>query len=87
LPETGGAVRYLKKIGLLIDSIFVNAGLLALLSLVVIVTMQLFTRKLFNFVFFWSEEVTLLLLGWLAFMGIALGFRENILHPHGTNHE
>ncbi|WP_416358653.1 TRAP transporter small permease subunit [Brevibacillus thermoruber] len=50
-------------------------------------TMQVFTRKLFNFVFFWSEEVTLLLLGWLAFMGIALGFRENILHPHGTNHE
>jgi TRAP-type transport system small permease protein len=71
-------VRYLKKIGLLIDSIFENAALLALLSLVVIVTMQVFTRKLFNFVFFWSEEVTLLLLGWLAFMGIALGFRENI---------
>ncbi|MGQ7277295.1 TRAP transporter small permease subunit [Brevibacillus thermoruber] len=32
--------------------------------------MQVFTRKLFNFVFFWSEEVTLLLLGWLAFMGL-----------------
>nr|WP_220185940.1 TRAP transporter small permease [Paenactinomyces guangxiensis] len=68
----------MKKTALFIDSIFESIALLSLLLLVLIVTTQVFTRKLFNFVFFWSEEVTLLLLGWFAFMGIAIGFRENI---------
>ena len=46
--------------------------------MVIIVSVQVVTRKLFNFVFFWSEEVTLLLLAWFAFMGIAIGCRENL---------
>nr|WP_254776785.1 TRAP transporter small permease subunit [Paenibacillus sp. yr247] len=36
------------------------------------------TRKLFDFVFFWSEEVTMLLLIRFSFMGIAIGFREKL---------
>ena len=36
------------------------------------------TRKLFRFVFAWSEEVTLLCLTWFTFMGIAIGFRERL---------
>ncbi|TMV15966.1 TRAP transporter small permease [Paenibacillus thermoaerophilus] len=44
----------------------------------IIVTLQVFTRKLFNFVFFWSEEVTILLLVWFSFLGIAIGFREQL---------
>jgi TRAP-type C4-dicarboxylate transport system permease small subunit len=71
-------MKLVKKLGLIIDSIFENFALLSLLSLVIIVTTQVMTRKLFNFVFFWSEEVTLLLLSWFAFMAIAIGFRENI---------
>ena len=49
-----------------------------MLTMVIIVSVQVVTRKLFNFVFFWSEEVTLLLLAWFAFMGIAIGCRENL---------
>lgn len=71
-------MKYVKKVGLLIDAIFENAAIIALVLLVAVVTTQVFTRKLFNFVFFWSEEVTLLFLVWFAFMGIALGFRETI---------
>jgi TRAP-type C4-dicarboxylate transport system permease small subunit len=71
-------MKLIKKVCLMIDTIFERFTLLSLLSLVIVVTVQVFTRKLFNFVFFWSEEVTLLLLGWFAFMGIAIGFRENI---------
>jgi TRAP-type C4-dicarboxylate transport system permease small subunit len=41
-------------------------------------SVQVFTRKLFNFVFFWSEEAILLLLVWFALMGIAIGFREGV---------
>ncbi|WP_100408228.1 TRAP transporter small permease [Bacillus solitudinis] len=69
-------MKTLKKIALTIDSVFEWICLIALTSMTLIVTMQVITRKLFSFVFFWSEEVTLLLMVWFAFMGIAIGFRE-----------
>ena len=68
----------LKKFLLALDSFAESFALLSILTMVLIVTMQVITRKLFNFVFFWSEEVTLLLLAWFAFMGIAIGFREDL---------
>jgi TRAP-type C4-dicarboxylate transport system permease small subunit len=71
-------MSFIKKTGLWIDSIFEKAALLSLVALILVVTTQVMTRKLFNFVFFWSEEVTLLLLAWFAFMSIAIGFREYI---------
>nr|WP_263323379.1 TRAP transporter small permease [Neobacillus sp. Marseille-Q6967] len=71
-------MSYLKKIILVIDSIFEKFTLVSLVALILVVTTQVMTRKLFNFVFFWSEEVTLLLLAWFAFMAIAIGFREYI---------
>jgi TRAP-type C4-dicarboxylate transport system permease small subunit len=71
-------MKTLKKIALLIDSLFENLALIALASMTVIVFIQVITRKLFNHVFFWSEEVTLLLMVWFSFMGIAIGFREKL---------
>jgi TRAP-type transport system small permease protein len=71
-------VRTLKRIALAIDSFFENFALIAIASMVTIVTIQVITRKVFNFVFFWSEEVTLLLMVWFSFMGIAIGFREKL---------
>lgn len=49
-----------------------------LVSMIGIVFMQVVTRKIFNFVFFWSEEITLLSLTWFCFIGIAIGFRERL---------
>lgn len=71
-------MKTLKRIALFIDSIFENFALTAIIAMALIVTMQVITRKLFNFVFFWSEEVTLLLMVWFSFMGIAIGFREKL---------
>ncbi|HWR41864.1 TRAP transporter small permease [Sporomusa sp.] len=68
----------LKKIALAIDTLFESFALLGLASMILIVITQVMTRKLFNFVFFWSEEMTLLLLVWFAFMGMAIGFREDL---------
>lgn len=68
----------LRKIVLKIDTILETFALLGLLSMILIMTMQVFTRKLFNFVFFWSEESILILLVWFNFMGMAIGFREFI---------
>ena len=71
-------MNVLKRIALLIDTIFERFALASLVAMVLIVIMQVFTRKLGNFVFFWSEEVTLLLLAWFTYMGIAIGFREKL---------
>ena len=53
-------------------------AILLIVTMVLIVFAQVMTRKLFNFVFFWSEEVTLLCLTWFSFIGIAIGFREKL---------
>ncbi|MFJ5622727.1 helix-turn-helix domain-containing protein [Peribacillus loiseleuriae] len=52
-------MKHVKKVGIFIDSIFEKLALTSLSALVLVVTTQVMTRKLFNFVFFWSEEVTL----------------------------
>ncbi|MDG5785983.1 TRAP transporter small permease [Evansella sp. AB-P1] len=68
----------LKKLALGFDRLFEIFALTALSSLVIIVTIQVFTRTFGNFVYYWSEEITLLLLIWTAFLGIAIGFREKL---------
>ncbi|CAG7644790.1 hypothetical protein PAESOLCIP111_04809 [Paenibacillus solanacearum] len=60
-------MKTLKRIALGIDSLIEAFAQIALLSMILIVTLQVMTRKLFHFVLFWSEEVTLLLLVWFAF--------------------
>ena len=71
-------VQMLKMLLLKVDKLLEGFAILSLLAMILIVTMQVFTRKLFNFVFFWSEEITLLLLAWFSYMGIAIGFREKL---------
>lgn len=71
-------MQQLRKLALAIDTFLERFAILALLSMILIVTMQVVTRKLFNFVFFWSEEITILLLVWFALMGMAIGFREGL---------
>ncbi len=68
----------LKKIARMIDTIYESLALIGLTSMILVVVLQVTTRKLFNFVFFWSEEVTLLLLVWFSILGIAIGFREGL---------
>lgn len=60
------------------DQMVENVALTAMALMTVIVTVQVVTRKLFHFVFFWSEELTLLLLIWFSFLGIAIGFRDRL---------
>jgi len=71
-------MKLLRRIILAIDTIAETFALTSLLSMIIIVSVQVLTRKAFNFVFFWSEEVTLLLLVWFAFMGIGIGVREHL---------
>ncbi len=61
-----------------IDKAIEAFAIILIIAMVLIVFGQVMTRKLFNFVFFWSEEVTLLCLTWFSFIGIAIGFREKL---------
>lgn len=71
-------MKMLKQIALKIDTLFETGAILALLGVILVMAVQVITRKLFNFVFFWSEEAILICLVWFAFMGIAIGFREGV---------
>jgi TRAP-type C4-dicarboxylate transport system permease small subunit len=55
---------------------YLGVGLLA--AMVLIVTWQVFSRAIFNAAPRWSEEVSLILMIWVAFLGIAIGFRERV---------
>lgn len=71
-------MQTVKRIAIWLDELAENIALTMLLAMVLIVVLQVFTRKFLNIVFFWSEEMTLLLLGWFTYMGIAIGFREHL---------
>jgi len=72
--EQNGLSRFFIRIDKMIEAF----SIVLMVSMVAIVFTQVMTRKLFNFVFFWSEEVTLLCLTWFSFIGIAIGFREKL---------
>ncbi|MFB5269246.1 TRAP transporter small permease [Paenibacillus enshidis] len=71
-------IQGLKSAALGIDRAIETFAVSAVALMTLIVTVQVITRKLFGFVFFWSEELTLLLLIWFSFLGIAIGFREKL---------
>jgi len=72
--EQSGLSRFFIRIDKMIEAF----AIMLIIAMVLIVFIQVMTRKLFNFVFFWSEEVTLLCLTWFSFIGIAIGFREKL---------
>ena len=74
LDKKGGV----KRPFLMFDKIIEGFAITLLVAMILIVFMAVVTRKVFGFVFVWSEEVTLLCLTWFTFMGIAIGFRERL---------
>jgi TRAP-type C4-dicarboxylate transport system permease small subunit len=79
-PAPAEAPRRTKLANVLVraDKIVEGCAIGMLVAMIFIVFLQVVTRKVFRFVFFWSEELTLLCLTWFSFMGIAIGFREKL---------
>lgn len=71
-------MQRLKRLLVRLDASFEYLGLGFLTAMVLIVTWQVFSRTIFNTSPFWSEEVSRILLIWVAFLGIAIGFRERV---------
>src|SRR5512133_2170578 len=76
--ERCDACSGLARAALAADRAIEGFAIALLVSMIVNVFAAVVTRKLFGFVFAWSEEVTLLCLTWFTFMGIAIGFRERL---------
>jgi TRAP-type C4-dicarboxylate transport system permease small subunit len=62
-----------------VDRVTDTLTLVALVAMVVVVTWQVFCRYVLGFTPVWASETALLLLGWIAFLGIAKGIRD---HSH-----
>lgn len=59
-----------------LDSLFEWFGLACLAGVVLVVLWQITSRELRGITPGWSEETSRILLIWIGFLGIALGFRE-----------
>ena len=75
MPERKRRVR---RVFLIADKAIEGFAIALLVAMILIVFVAVVTRKIFGFVFVWSEEITLLCLTWFTFMGIAIGFRERL---------
>ncbi len=71
-------VKWISSLLLSIDKAFEELSKILLLIMIVIVCFQVFSRKLFSYTPTWSLDITIFLLIWFSFLGIAMGFRERI---------
>ncbi|AIF50230.1 TRAP transporter small permease [Pelosinus sp. UFO1] len=71
-------VNWIANLLVSIDKAFEELSKILLLTMIVIVCFQVFARKLFSYTPTWSLDITIFLLIWFSFMGIAMGFRERI---------
>ena len=76
-PPGSGVSRRIGQGALkLLDRFADTLALGALLAMVLVVSWQVFGRFVLNNSPRWTSEVSLLLIGWLGFLGIAIGIRE-----------
>lgn len=61
-----------------LDRVVEAVALILLVITVLAVSAQVVTRTFFDYTPSWSEEVALLSMVWFSFIGIAVGFKENL---------
>lgn len=80
-PDMKPAEKVLSCITYVFDIIYrilLEYAKLVLLVIVVIVSAQVFSRKVLNTSIRWSEEVALLLMVWMAFISMAIGVEKDL---------
>jgi TRAP-type C4-dicarboxylate transport system permease small subunit len=66
------------KFFLIVDKIIEGYAIGLLAFLIINVFIAVIMRRVLGHMFPWSEEVSLLCLTWFSFMGISIGFREEL---------
>jgi len=67
-----------KRIKKFLDDFLVGFSLTMLVAMTIIILYQVFSRQFFNYTPSWSEELSRVLFVWVAFLGIAYGFKEKL---------
>lgn len=68
-------IRNIKKF---LDNLLLVVSLTMLASMTLIILYQVFSRQLLSHTPAWSEELSRVLFIWVAFLGIAYGFKEKL---------
>ncbi|SNR96721.1 TRAP-type C4-dicarboxylate transport system, small permease component [Anaerovirgula multivorans] len=71
-------MKAIKKILNLTSNLLEYIGMIFLVAMTLIVSYQVFSRQILNTSPRWAEEVSLILMIWFGFIGIALGVRKGI---------
>ncbi|MEI3609488.1 TRAP transporter small permease [Pseudogracilibacillus sp. SO10305] len=68
----------IKKVMNVLDRILLIIALTMLASMTLIILYQVFSRQLLSYTPAWSEELSRVLFVWVAFFGIAYGFKHKL---------
>lgn len=71
-------MNILKNIKKRLDQLLIGAALTMLAAMIIIILYQVFSRQFLNHTPAWSEELSRILFVWVAFLGIAYGFKEKL---------
>ena len=66
----------MRKIFQIIDAIVSWVSNLVIIALIIIAALQIISRYIFNHAFSWTEEVSLMLVLWLAYFGMVMAMRK-----------
>lgn len=69
-------MQSVKKAFNALDTFFEYFVLTCLVAMVLVVILQIFLREVIGYSLVWSEETSRILMVWIGFLGIAIGFRE-----------
>ena len=69
----------------ILDRIMETAILITLASMSGVVAVNVFCRFVLNFSLSWGDEVAMMLMVWLTFLGAAVGMRDNLAAKTGIN--
>ncbi|MHA6253151.1 TRAP transporter small permease [Oceanobacillus sp. CAU 1775] len=68
----------IKSIKSFLDKLLIVAALTMLAAMILVILYQVFSRQVLSSTPAWSEELSRVLFVWVAFLGIAYGFKEKL---------
>lgn len=68
----------IKKTKKTLDNLLIVTALTMLGAMIIVILFQVFSRQILNATPAWSEELSRVLFVWIAFLGIAYGFKEKL---------
>jgi len=67
-----------KKIKTFLDKLLLYTALIMLAAMTIVIIHQVFSRQILDHTPSWSEELSRVLFVWVAFLGVAYGFKEKL---------